>query len=73
MNSVIVQAIRNHIDCNRCQRLMLDALADALEQAVPEQERNNPGADPRGLLIKANPVGSSSNKRRRNHDNHNAQ
>ncbi|WP_214510520.1 CopG family ribbon-helix-helix protein [Pseudomonas brassicacearum] len=58
MNSVIVQAIRNHLDCNRRQELMLDALADALEQAVPGQERNNPGTDPRDLFINANPVDS---------------
>ncbi|WP_434574987.1 Arc family DNA-binding protein [Pseudomonas sp. Z3-6] len=58
MNSVIVQAIRNHLDCNRRQGLMLDALADALERAVPGQERNNPGTDPRDLSIKANPVDS---------------
>lgn len=29
MNSVIVQAIRNHLDFNRRQELLLDALRDA--------------------------------------------
>lgn len=58
MNSVIVQAIRNHLDCNRRQALILDALADALERAAPGQERNNPGTDTRNLFIKANPVDS---------------
>lgn len=58
MNSVIVQAIRNHLDCNRRQELMLDALAAGLERAVPVQERNNPDTDPHDLITKANPVGS---------------
>ncbi|WP_064106999.1 CopG family ribbon-helix-helix protein [Pseudomonas fluorescens] len=58
MNSVIVQAIRNHLDCNRRQELMLDALTDALERAVPGQERNNPDTDPRDLFTKGNPGGS---------------
>jgi len=53
MNSVIVQAIRNHLDSNRRQELMLDALADALERAA---SRNNSNTDPRGLPIKATPV-----------------
>ncbi|WP_434569199.1 CopG family ribbon-helix-helix protein [Pseudomonas sp. Z3-8] len=58
MNSVIVQAIRNHLDYNRRQELTLDALADALERAVSGQERSNPYTDPRDLFTKANPVGS---------------
>ena len=58
MNSVIVQAIRNHLDSNRRQELMLDALADALERAVPGRERNSPNTDPRDLPNNANPVDS---------------
>ncbi|WP_335944484.1 Arc family DNA-binding protein [Pseudomonas sp. G166] len=58
MNSVIVQAIRNHLDGHRRQGLMLDALADALDRVAPGQERNNPYTDPRDLFIKANPVDS---------------
>lgn len=56
MNSVIVQAIRNHLDCNRRQGLMLDALADALERAIPRQ--NKADTELRDLPIKTNPVDS---------------
>lgn len=58
MNSVIVQAIRNHLDSNRRRELMLDALADALERAVPGRKRNSPNTDPHDLPNKANPVDS---------------
>lgn len=58
MNSVIVQAIQNHLDSNRRQELMLDALAEALERAAPGRERNSPNTDPRDLPNKANPVDS---------------
>ncbi|MBT2339490.1 MULTISPECIES: hypothetical protein [Pseudomonas] len=50
--------MKQYLDSNRRQELMLDALADALERASPVRERNNPNTDSRDLPNKAIPVES---------------
>ncbi|WP_434701508.1 Arc family DNA-binding protein [Pseudomonas sp. D1-36] len=74
MNSVFVQAVRQYLDGQRRQELLLDALASAAIPKVGGPQR--PGihdsmhidnrvramADPRDLFIAANPVGATDDE-----------
>lgn len=51
MNSVFIQALRQYLDSQNLQELLLEALAASVNTGQPKQL-----ADPRDLFIAANPV-----------------
>ncbi|WP_434558052.1 CopG family ribbon-helix-helix protein [Pseudomonas sp. Z4-20] len=67
MNSVFVQAVRQYLDGQRRQQLLLDALASAsnipaVGDAMHIDDRVKLMADPRDLFIAANPIGANNDE-----------
>lgn len=68
MNSVIVQAVKQYLNSQNRQALLLDALARAVrttEKSSAVAQTTNVDmqvTDPRDLFIKANPIGANENE-----------
>lgn len=67
MNSVFVQAVRQYLDVQRRQELLLDALASAANiptagDPMHIDDRVKVMADPRDLFIATNPIGATNHE-----------
>lgn len=58
MNSIIVQAIKQYLDTQNRQELLLNALASAGATGPKSMAVSKPQADPRDLFVKLNPTGA---------------
>lgn len=59
MNGIIVQAVKQYLDAQNRQELLLTALANAASSNTESVEMLKPQIDPRDLFIELNPTGAS--------------
>ena len=62
MNSVIVQAVKQYLDAQNRQELLLNALASAGATGAKSMVVSKPQVDPRDLFVKLNPIGAEESE-----------